>query len=59
MKEFKEINVIRLLSEMFLKKDINGRLKHKRIINRNGPDFVLNINSSSFLRGRTTRYQHG
>jgi hypothetical protein len=46
VKEFKEINVIGLLSEMFLEKDINCRLKHKRVINRNRPDFLLEINST-------------
>lgn len=39
VKEFKEVNVIGLLSKMTLDKVVNRRLKHERVVDRDEPYF--------------------
>ena len=51
MEKLQEVNVVCFLSEVFLEEDIDRCFEHKRVIDRNGTDFGLQIQLSLSFRG--------
>lgn len=61
MEQFNQVDIVFLLSEMFLEEVVNGRFNHECVVDCNVSHFWLNrqLDSVDGMFELTTRYQHG